>query len=263
MTQEFRFGRVPPSDLLGSVQRALRVLEVVADNPDGIAAKAIARRLGVGLSTAYHVLNTLVAEGYVVHLGAAGFGLGYKIPALYRSLHTKLGVTPAVEEALREVHERARAAVYFAVYRGSDVVVAHVVDSATTPRVEPLDVGFNEAAHALAFGKVMLASLPPAAWREYVEDHELAPITSRTITGRQALEREFAQVAMAGLATDVEEFRPGLACMAAPVVNREGAVVGCVSLSVPAPTFAARRPVLEQAVRQGARRTSRALTLTI
>ena len=43
-----------------------------------------------------------------------------------------------------------------------EVVIAHVADSSAAPRVDPLDVGFHQAAHALAFGKVMLASLAPA-----------------------------------------------------------------------------------------------------
>lgn len=91
-----------PPNMVQSVQRALRILEVVAESPDGIPAKAIARRLNLALSTTYHILHTLVAEGYVVRLeGMRGFGLGYKVPALNRDLRGKLGVSPAVAAARR------------------------------------------------------------------------------------------------------------------------------------------------------------------
>lgn len=48
------------ADLLGSVRRALRVLEAVAAGGDGITAKAVARRAGLPLPTTYRLLNTLL-----------------------------------------------------------------------------------------------------------------------------------------------------------------------------------------------------------
>ena len=251
-----------PPDLVGSVQRALRVLEVVADHPDGIQAKAVARRLDLPLSTAYHLLNTLVAEGYLLHLEEArGYGLGYKIPALDRSLRHKLGVSPAVAAALGQVHQCAKAAAYYAVFRDADIVVAHVADAPETPRVDPLDVGFNDAAHALAFGKVMLASLSPDDRHEYLEAHGLPAFTEQTTVDEPELEVELKEVADRGLGLDLEEFRPGLACVAAPVLAADGTVLGGVAISVPAASFQHAQPRLAGAVRQGARRIGRALAL--
>jgi DNA-binding IclR family transcriptional regulator len=249
-------------NLVQSVQRALRILEVIAENSDGIPAKAIARRLNLALSTTYHMLHTLVAEGYVVRLeGVRGFGLGYKIPALDRDLRQKLGVTPAVAAAVEEVHHRACAAAYYAVYRDREVVIAHVADSTETPRVDPLDIGFHQAAHALAFGKVMLASLSPADRREYLRERGLPVFTERTITEEARLERDLARVATVGLGADVEEFQPGLACVAAPVVGSDGTVTGAVSVSVPVATLTGERARLESAVREGAARISRILAM--
>lgn len=74
-----------PSGLIGSAQRALRVLEVVAAADGAITAKAVARRAGYKLSTTYHLLNTLEHEGYLVRLGhGVGFRLGHKIGSLSR-----------------------------------------------------------------------------------------------------------------------------------------------------------------------------------
>src|ERR671929_32456 len=48
------------------------------------------------------------------------------------------------------------------VHRGSQMVVVHTADSREAPRLQPLDFGFHEAAHATAFGKILLANLDPA-----------------------------------------------------------------------------------------------------
>ena len=70
---------------LSSVHRALQVLEVVAAAGDGISAKAVARRLEYNLSTTYHLLESLVADGYLVRLEAPrGCATGTRRPGRVR-----------------------------------------------------------------------------------------------------------------------------------------------------------------------------------
>jgi len=238
-----------PDGLVGSVRRALRVLEVVAAAGDGVTAKAVARRCGFKLSTTYHLLHTLVHEGYLVRLpNARGYGLGYRLTDLHRQLRSQLAVTPRVVDALTVAHRWGGTATYFSVLRDADVVVADVVDSPQMPRVEPLDVGFREAAHATAFGKVLLAYLPPARRREYLAGVGLRRLTGRTITGLDAFEEELATVRLTGIAQEIEEFRSDLACVAVPVRAADGAVVGAVAASAPLAFFRAHRDRMAAAV---------------
>jgi len=120
--------------LLGSVQRALRVLDGVSHAEEGVTVKAVARRAGLHLSTTYHLLNTLVHEGYLVRLGdKQGFGVGYKIPVLYRQLRRHLDLTPGLAAVVADVHHQSQAAAYYAGFRDSCIVLAHVVDSRAAP----------------------------------------------------------------------------------------------------------------------------------
>lgn len=254
MTQE-------PSGLIGSAQRALRVLEIVASAGDGIAAKAVARRAGFKLSTTYHLLNTLVHEGYLIRLGhGRGFGLGYKVGGLYQQLCAELDVAPDLQEELAALHRRAGAAAYYTVFRDTEIVVAAVADSAEHPRAKPLDFGFHEAAHTTAFGKVMLASLPPRARRDYLAGAGLPKLTARSTVRAPELDSELEHVAKAGMALEIEEFQPELACVGAPVLDARNRVTGAVAFSVPAHQFHAQRWWLERTARAGAARFSRLLT---
>ncbi|MYS70402.1 helix-turn-helix domain-containing protein, partial [Streptomyces sp. SID5926] len=47
------------------MQRAMRLLERVAEHEYGAPAKQLARETGLALPTAYHLLRTLVHEGYL------------------------------------------------------------------------------------------------------------------------------------------------------------------------------------------------------
>jgi DNA-binding IclR family transcriptional regulator len=250
-----------PSGLIGSAQRALRVLEVVAAESDGITAKAVARRAGYKLSTTYHLLNTLVYEGYLIRLGhGRGFGLGYKIGGLFTLLCQKLDVGDRVRHELAAIHRQAQAAAYYTVFRDQAVVVAAVADSVENPRAEALNIGFHEAPHATAFGKVMLASLGPRERREYLAENGLPRLTSATTVAGDRLESELVQVGRAGIAYEIEEFQLGLACLAAPVRDVDGRIVGALAFSVAAETFPSRRPDLERNLRAGAARLTDVLT---
>ena len=119
--------------------------------------------------------------------------------------------------AIARLHHDADAAAYYAVYRDVGVVVAHVVDSGHRPRVQTLDVGFHEAMHATAFGKVLLAAMDSARRERYLTSAGLRRLTGHTITDHAELERHLAHVRESSIALEVNEFQDGLACLASPV----------------------------------------------
>jgi DNA-binding IclR family transcriptional regulator len=249
-----------PAGSVQSVSRALAALELVASSQDGVTAKELAGHLGLALPSAYHLLATLTDAGYLLHLaGDHRYALGYRVRLLEQGLERQLEVPRPVADAIRRLHGEADAAAYYAVYREVDVVIAHVVDSERRPRVRVLDVGFHEATHATAFGKVMLAAMDPEARADYLRRRGLRRCTDRTIVDRAALEGQLDQVRRSGVALEIGEFQLGLSCLAAPVWSPAGTVVASVAVSLPSPELQQRRWALEGAVRRGALVATRAV----
>ena len=255
-------GNAPVAGTVKSVARAFRALEFVASRREGASAKEIAAHLGMALPSTYHLLSTLVENGYLVHLANnARFGLGYQIRVLEQGLTHQLEVPKEIRDAIGHLHVEADAAAYYAVYRETDVVLAHVIDSERRPRVQVLEVGFHEATHATAFGKVMLAAMDVKQRQDYIDRFGLRACTSKTITDPVALEQHLAHVRESGIALEIGEFQDGVSCMAAPVRTPAGEVVGSVAISLPLIPFANRRWDLERAVRHGALVANRALSV--
>ncbi|UYM06409.1 IclR family transcriptional regulator [Solicola gregarius] len=251
----------PVAGTVKSVARAFRALEYVATRRDGASAKEIAAHLDIALPSTYHLLATLVESGYLVHLANnARFGLGYQIRVLEQGLTHQLEVPKAIQDAIGHLHAEADAAAYYAVYRETEVVLAHVVDSDRRPRVRVLEVGFHEATHATAFGKVMLAAMTVQQRQEYIRRVGLRACTGKTITDPDALEQHLAHVRESGIALEIGEFQDRIACMAAPVRTPAGEVVASVAISFPKALFAKHRWDLERAVRHGALVANRALS---
>ena len=249
--------------VLQSVERAMRVLDHIAGAPGPVAAKDVARALGLTLPTTYHLLTTLVNGGYLVHLSEErAYGLGHRVDDLARGLHRQIAVPPAVRRVASVVHQEAQAAAYYAALRNAEMIVSHVAECPEHPRIRPLDVGFHEAPHATAFGKLMLSTLD-ADDREAVLDHTGMPaVTAGTVTDREVLRRQLRQVRGTGLAVEVDEFQYGLSCMAAPVTDAAGRFVGALAISMPTARMRTDRWSVERAVRLGAVRVTRAIALS-
>jgi DNA-binding IclR family transcriptional regulator len=249
--------------LLQSVERAMRVLDHIAAAPCPVPAKEVARALGLTLPTTYHLLTTLVNGGYLVHLPEErAYALGHRVDDLARGLHRQIAVPAEVERVAAVIHQQARAAAYYAALRDTEMIVAHVAECPEHPRIRPLDVGFHQAPHATAFGKLMLATLDADAVEHVLDATGMPPITARTVTDRRLLVRQLDQVRTTGLAVEINEFQADLSCMAAPVTDAVGRFVGAVAISMPTAGMRERRWAVERAVRMGAVRATRAVSLS-
>jgi DNA-binding IclR family transcriptional regulator len=245
---------------IASVDRALRLLFIVAAASDGITAKVIARRLDANLSTTYHLLHTLTDRGLLVRLPESrGYGIGYGAVELHNGLNRQLSVTPEIADLVRRVHDQARAAACFAVFREGQIVIAYVAESPAYPMPPPLDVGFSDAPHSTAFGKVMLAHMPERDRARLIDVCGIAPVTDKTVSEVPALEAQLAAVRSDGIAVELEEFQTELACLAAPV-RRSGSVIGAIAVGTRPASMLRRRDELENVVRCAATQASYAVS---
>ncbi|MCC9195283.1 IclR family transcriptional regulator [Arthrobacter sp. zg-Y820] len=220
---------------MGSLNKALHVLEAVAADARGATAKEISTALGLPVATTYRLLAALGDAGYVVHRKSEGrYVLGYQLHRLGGALHRQMGTSRTVARLVANLHETAGAAAYYAVHWGNEVVVAHVADSPEHPRIPVPQSGFAGALHATAFGKILLAGLPEPEQRRFLRRFGMAARTPRTITDEEELIAQVRRVAREGLATEIEEYLSGTSCMAVAVCNGNGQTVGSVAVSVPA-----------------------------
>lgn len=214
--------------LIASVRRALNLLDAVGEAGLPLPAKALARRTGQPLPTTYHLLRTLVHEGYLTRVDGLGYVLGDRIAELSAGPGRAAALIARCHPILRELHQELSAATYLSVLDDGEIRLADVVDSQAAPRVE-LWVDFHEAAHATALGKAVLAALDDSTRREYLAQHSLSDLTRHTVTDRRVLLR---QLDGAGdLALDREEYALGTACVAVTVPSRS--LMAAVAVSVP------------------------------
>jgi IclR family transcriptional regulator, acetate operon repressor len=238
--------------LIQSVQRALRLIETVAEHDGRARAKEIARAAGLPLATTYHLLRTCAHEGWLQRLADGSYVLGHRIDVVRSGGTAARGVAHA-RPALEWLRDELGGAVYLARYVDGEVVVSEIVDSPRAPRID-LWVGVHDAAHATALGKCILGQLPESGRAEYLSRHPLHDLTPRTVVDRRRLRLPPA----GAVALDEGEYALGVCCAAAAVSDGDSvAAVAVVSSAAQV-----HRPLVQQTLLAGAGRVSRALALS-
>ena len=216
-----------------SLARAFGIMEEVARSRDGISLAELSKRVGLHNSTTFHLVKTMVSLGYIRQIkDGKRSRIGRPLFALAASALDEIEMvslaTPVLEDLSRETGESG----HFAVRMGDSVVV--IARTAGPGAFQLTDrVGVVRPAHCTALGKVILAALRPDQLDRFLERVELAPITPKSITDIGALKADIEEVRRSGMAFDDGEFNPEVRCIAVPVKDFTGQVIGAVGISGP------------------------------
>lgn len=226
----------PKNDTLGGATRALRVLDVFARDGGNrsLAPREIAEALGMNLSTCYHVLNTLMAEGYLVRdPRSALLSLGAKIAALSRAYDHQVGFTPAINVILRDLARDTGENVALAILQRDVLVIVDVIESVERVRVAGLSPGVAEHLHARGLGKALLAHKDRAFVERHFEREPPAKLTPNTHTAMSEIWAELEKTRANGYSEDNEEFALGVCGIGAAFFHPGGEVAGSLVVSIP------------------------------
>jgi len=216
-----------------SLGRAFSILEAVARHREGIGLAELSKLVGLHNSTTFHLAKTMVSLGYIrQEKESKRYRIGRPLFALAASALDEIEMvnvaTPVLEELSRDTGESS----HFAVRMGDAVVV---IARTSGPGAFQLTdrVGVVRPAHCTALGKVILAALRPDQLERFLERVDLKPSTDKSVTEVPTLLREIAEIRRTGVAFDDGEFNPEVRCVAVPVKDFTGQIVGSIGISGP------------------------------
>lgn len=216
-----------------SLGRAFAILEAVAQHREGIGLAELSKLVGLHNSTTFHLAKTMVSLGYLrQEKDSKRYRVGRPLFALAASALDEIEMvnvaTPILEELSRETHESS----HFAVRMGDAVVV--IARTSGPGAFQLADrVGVVRPAHCTALGKIILASLRPDQLNRFLERVDMKPSTTKSITSVAVLLREITEIRRTGIAFDDGEFNPEVRCVAVPVTDFTGQVIGALGISGP------------------------------
>ncbi|WP_111766975.1 IclR family transcriptional regulator [Nakamurella deserti] len=202
------------SSAVKSADRAMTVVELVADAPDGVTFTQIQQALALPKSSLHALLSTLVGRDWL-ELSARGvYSIGHRLRTLSTSGDHNDSVIDAAVDLLEQARDQLGETVHLATLTGTDILYL-----ASRYSRQALGVRFHSGRrlplHATGLGKAILSTLDPAEVPAHLPE-TLAPLTPNTITDPQHLTDELIRVREQGYAVDLEEGTPGLCCVAVP-----------------------------------------------
>lgn len=214
---------------VGTIDRALAVLEALADRGEPMGITELATRIGLPKSVVHYHLNALTRNRYVTSRDGR-YGLGYAAARLGRNAYAHSDLRGRANPYMTALHEATEETVTLSSLLGRERIY---VDQLISPHEIKMSVelGRPYPLHAGASGKAILAFLP-ASMRESILASALEPLTERTFTDVSALEAELETVRHLGTAASRSERQKGAASVAAPIFDGQ-AVIGSMSVCGP------------------------------
>jgi IclR family transcriptional regulator, KDG regulon repressor len=220
---------------LNSVATAARMLREFGKGDTQLGVSQLARRAGVGKSTAHRVVWTLVSEGLLEKVADTGL---FRLTATMRNLGISAETAQSLHQAATSPLDRLRtltdATLHIAILDGTDVLYIERRESPHALQVFNR-VGGRNSAHTTSTGKVLLAFLPQEEQARLVDSMRLTRKTPYTITSQTQFIEELGRVRRQGFAENRFESEPEMLSVAAPIRDRTGRVVAAVSIASAVP----------------------------
>jgi DNA-binding IclR family transcriptional regulator len=220
---------------LNSIEKALRVLLVLAGHEQGMGTGELSKELAFTMPTVSRLLGILAKHGFVQKqpkgkkyvLGKAALDIG-------RFAHKHIGsqlaaiARPFIDELRNAVEESA----ILEVMVGDSALLAY---RANGPHAVGIAVteGMLVPAHVSPGAKAILAYSSPEVVERFLKG-DLSYFTPKTITNPEAFRKNLQDIRKKGVAFANGEYNLEIAALGAPVFNNEKEPVAAVVITMPA-----------------------------
>jgi len=216
------------------IERMTSLLDVLAQHPDPVSLKDLARVSGLHPSTAHRILNDMVLKRLVERSEPGAYRLGMRLLELGNIVRSRLNVREAAMGFMRSLHRQTYQTINLSVRQGDEIVYIDRAFSERSGMQVVRAIGGRAPLHLTSTGKLFLSLDDSVAVRAYAMRTGLAGHNRNSITELAKLERDLSLVRARGYARDNEELELGVRCMAAGIRDDGGRLVAGLSISAPA-----------------------------
>lgn len=197
--------------------RTLALLSAFDEARAVLGVTELARAAAVPKSTAHRLLTVMLRHGYIKRDGNR-YRLAEHVFELGSRAAGPRGLRERAIPFMVELHHETLAVVHLAVLHDDQVLyLEKVFGHGGWPC--PTAIGGRNPAHCTALGKALL-SRSPGGTVENIVRRGLPRLTEKTVSAPGALFRELSRAREDGVAIEIEQCRLGLACVAAPILDR-------------------------------------------
>ena len=204
------------TNLVQSVDRALRIIEFLAENPTGAGITEISKSLGLSKGTVHRLISTLKERDFAYQSSNTQlYRLSYKILYLYNCISNNIDMFKVSRPIIRKFADKVDATVHLATLdeKRSNIVYIDRIEpmNSQKPFVMSSRVGKKAPCYCTAAGKILLSQYSDDEIRDIMKGEEYKTYTDKTIKNIDEFLEE-------------NEYDHGIICISIPIYNSNGKI---------------------------------------
>jgi DNA-binding IclR family transcriptional regulator len=213
-----------------SLDRAIRILDLFRGSRDPLGISEMAAALDLAKTTVHGLVSTLEKNGFLLKdAGTRKYRLGFALFELGSIQVADLEINQRAFLPLRQLANLTNEICRVGIWDRRSIIITMTVQpqghESTTRQIGP-----RLPIYCTALGKAILANMPEAEIKAYLDETDLIAYTPNTITDRQVLEKDLAQTRERGYSISRREILLHQVGLGAPVLNAAGGVIASVSV---------------------------------
>ncbi|MGD6943194.1 IclR family transcriptional regulator [Cytobacillus gottheilii] len=244
-----------------SLERALTLLNVLSEYPNGIQITRLAEQVGLSKSTVHRLLSTLIDMNYVSKdTETDKYKIGFQIIYISRNVLNNIELIPISKPFLKKLSSDVNETIHLCMEDKGEVVYIDKIESNQTIRMYSR-IGSRAPMYCTGVGKVLLSGKDQEQFEEIAAKTDFITRTENTIRSRDELKREVETIRAQGYALDNIENEEGIRCIAAPIYDYTGKIIASFSISGPSSRITMERidDELQNKIQETARNISKQL----
>ncbi|MDF2723518.1 MAG: IclR family transcriptional regulator [Paenibacillus sp.] len=240
-----------------SADRVLDIFELFADRTEPINLTELSRELEMPPSSAYKLLQNLLARGYIESdKQGKTFRLGYKLFEIGSKYAQRTDLAGEFQFTAQKMVEDINESVFLTLRNGDKAL--YIAEKQSSHPVRFVShLGMQLPLHATAMGKVLLSGMSDEEIGKLYPDKQLGKLTDTTITDFNELMAQIMRIRNDGIGYSMGESVHGIRCVAAPVYGGVGQIVSALGISMPESRWEPEHwQRVEQSIVQGAKEMS-------
>lgn len=215
-----------------SVEKMINIIEYMSEIRTPMKLLEISKGVGYPASTVLRLLTTLINKNYVYHnKETLKYSLTLKFCKIGESIKSGINTVEIVHPYLLDISNKSGETSYFAIEQNMMLVYLDAIIGSNSKNRKPQRIGNIASLHSTGIGKLILSGYNDSQLMKLIESKGLEKFTDNTITTCDALKNELKEIKACGYAIDNQECEQGLRCIAVPIKDYSGNVIGGISIS--------------------------------
>ncbi|MFZ5945343.1 MAG: IclR family transcriptional regulator [Bacillota bacterium] len=216
-----------------SVNRTFEILDCISKGKGaGKSLTEISKAIQLPVSTAYRLIQNLVAWNYVTESTDGNYSLGLKLLELGSLVQKNIEIRNLARPFMEQLNETTKETIYLAKFDEKDSTLIYIEKMESLRNVTlTAGVGTRNYVHSTANGKCLLSGFDDEKIRVILKRKGMPPLTGHTLVDIDAFLSDVQKVRQQGYAVDDEENEVSVRCVAAPIFDYTRRVAASISIS--------------------------------